>query len=300
MSPIRYAVPLAAAIGLTVAGCGIGASAPSASSDGKPSIIAAFYPLQFVSERVGGDLISVTNLSKPGAEPHDLELTPKEVGAVRRAALVVHLSGFQPALDAAVKGISTRADLDVHAVARLDLGDPDSHGVDPHFWLDPTRLASVAETVATRLGEIDPAHQETFAGNAAALTTELAALDEQFRTGLATCASRDLVTGHAAFGYLAQRYDLHQLPISGLSPDQEPNAAQMARIVGDIRAKGVTTVYAETLVPRKLTDTIAAQTGATVAVLDPIEGLPPDAQGATYLSLMRENLATLRSGQVCS
>jgi zinc transport system substrate-binding protein len=293
-------VPLVVAVALLLAGCGAGGTGSTGSSDGRLAVVAAFYPLQFVAEKVGGERVHVTNLSKPGAEPHDLELTPKEVGALRSAALVVHLTSFQPALDAAAREIPAAANLDVTSAARLDLDDAESHGVDPHFWLDPTRLAAVGEAVATRLGQIDPTHKDTFTANAAALTRDLTALDAEFTAGLATCASRDLVTGHAAFGYLAQRYDLHQLPISGLSPDQEPNATQMAHIVAEIRARGVKTVYAETLVSRKLTDTIATETGARVAVLDPIEGLAADAHDSDYFSLMRADLAVLRTGQGCS
>ena len=111
-----------------------------------------------------------------------------------------------------------------------------------------------------------------------------------------TCASRTLVTSHRAFGYLAARYDLTQVGITGLSPEEEPTPADLAHAVDVVRSLGVSTVYSETLVSSAIADTVAAETGAHVAVLDPVESRT----AGDYLAAMRVDLATLREGQRCT
>ncbi|HQD68141.1 MAG TPA: zinc ABC transporter substrate-binding protein, partial [Ornithinibacter sp.] len=172
--------------------------------------------------------------------------------------------------------------------------------VDLHFWLDPTRMAAVATTVGERFAKADPANAATYTANAAALASDLTTLDEEFAAGLKTCESKELVTGHAAFGYLATRYGLGQEGIAGISPDAEPDAAALRDLVSHVRESGVSTVYAETLVSPALAETIARETGAKVAVLDPLEGLTDASPGSDYLEVMRANLKTLREGQGCS
>ncbi len=282
------------------------AGAATSAGPARLEVTAAFYPLQYAVERVGGDHVQVTGLTRPGAEPHDLELTPREVVDMTTSKVIVYEKGFQPAVDDAVASIGGHAGFDVSTAARLSLPAPSEPGaqsslsVDPHFWLDPDRYAQVVKAIATRLGTADPANATAYAQNADALVAQLTDLDQAFRTGLAHCADTNLVTGHAAFGYLARRYGLTQLSVSGISPDVEPTAAQMSSIVSLIRSRHVSTVYAETLVSPALVDTIARETGASVEVLDPIEGITKESAGTDYLAVMRANLATLERGQRCT
>lgn len=292
-------------------GNGGGTLAPSESvPPGTLEIVASFYPLQFVTQLVGGDRVSVTNLTPVGAEPHDLELTGDDAAGLQDADLVVLLSGFTPALDDAVTRVAAGHSFDVADAARLDIegsaaDDPELDGesetsIDPHFWLDPTRLADVADAIAARLAAIDPAGAETFTQNAANLRTQLLDLDAEFEAGLENCVSQDIVTSHQAFGYLAQRYSLTQVGISGLSPDEEPSPADLARVTEFVRDNGVTTIYFETLVDPAIAETVAAETGAATKVLDPIEGVSGDSQGSDYFEIMRANLSNLRNGQGCA
>lgn len=280
-------------------------------AEGRLSVSAAFYPLAYAVERVGGDHVTISSLTKPGAEPHDVELTPKDVLTLRRADLVVYEKGFQPAVDEAVtqleagKGfdVSTSVDLSIEATDDGHDHAAEEHAegtVDPHFWLDPTRYASAVKAIADQLAAADSGNATAYKENAATFAAELTTLDNEFTEALKTCAQRDLVTGHAAFAYLADRYDLHQESIAGLSPDAEPDAAAMKELVEHIREHNVTTVYAETLVSKDLTETIAKEAGASVAVLDPIEGLSDASSGTNYLEVMRSNLATLTKGQGCT
>ncbi len=310
---------LTVASSLALAGCGSSSTSGSGASaaGGAVSVVASFYPLQYVAERVGGDAVSVINLTAPGAEPHDLELTPKDVARLSDADLVVFLSGFQPAVDEAAKNQAGAQAFDVASAARLDLegheegheaspgaspaeADHDHGAVDPHFWLDPMRLADVADSVATRLSTAAPNRAATFQANAKALRTDLESLDAEIKAGLANCTNTNLVTSHEAFGYLAQRYGLTQLGIAGLSPEAEPDAGTLAKVTDFVKANKVTTIYYETLVSPDVAQTVARSTGATTAVLDPLEGLSDSSAARDYLGVMRANLATLRAGQTCT
>lgn len=298
--------PTLSAVVLALTGCGSG---DDGASDGRLSVATSFYPLQHAAEQVGGEHVEVTNLTTPGAEPHDLELTPKQVLEASKADALVYLKDFQPSVDDAAKEAGDSA-FDVSPAARLDLepaehGDEEGHeghdhgSVDPHFWLDPTRYADVVEAIADRFAEADPDHAADFRANATAFTTQLGTLDRDLRSGTADCRSTDLVTGHAAFAYFADRYGFHQESVSGLSPESEPSPAALAKLITHIKDEKITTVYAETLVPQDVAKTLARDAGAKVAVLDPIEGLTDASAGDTYVEVMRSNLATVRAGQGC-
>ncbi|MFG1953827.1 metal ABC transporter substrate-binding protein [Micromonospora sp. NPDC048830] len=279
-------------------------------------VTAAFYPLQFVAERVGGDAVRVTNLTKPGAEPHDLELTPGQVGEVNRAELVVYLKGFQPAVDEAVEQAGGDRAFDVAGVQPLldvtagghehehegekEAGHAEeSGGKDPHLWLDPTRLATVADRLAERLAAVDPERAADYTARARTLRADLEKLDAEFAAGLKTCQRREIVVSHTAFGYLTTRYQLEQVGMTGLTPETEPSPQRLAEVARDAREHQATTIFFETLVSPKVAETIAEQVGARTAVLDPLEGLSAG-NGADYLSVMRTNLQALRTALGCS
>jgi zinc transport system substrate-binding protein len=290
--PARRAPALAAAL----LAASLTACAGDARGEGDDlRLVASFYPLQFVTQRVAGNAAVVTSLTKPGIEPHDVELTPRKLGSVADADLVVYLKGFQSAVDDAVRAEGRGAGFDVSGPARLTRVPRD-----PHFWLDPTRLADVADAVASRLGEVAPERAATFTANAAALRAELTALDADFHRGLRTCVQRALVTSHAAFGYLADRYGLEQVGITGLDPEAEPSPRALAEVADFVEAEGVSTIYYETLVSPDIAQTVADETGATTAVLDPIEGITESSAGRDYFDVMRADLATLRTGQECT
>lgn len=285
------------------------------SPDDRLSVVAAFYPLEYAVSQVGGDHVQVQGLTKPGAEPHDLELTPRQVSEVAKADVVLYEKGFQPAVDEAVKGQAAASGFDVSPAARLDLvaADDDHAGEgeeehaehaedapDPHFWLDPLRYADVGDALAAELGKRDAANAAAYTRNAEAFRASLTSLDAEFKTGLKSCKVKDLVTSHAAFGYLARSYGFHQESITGLTPETEPNPAALADIAAHVKESGTTTIYAETLVSQDVAKTLARETGARLAVLDPIEGITTQSAGKDYLSVMRANLTILRAGQECS
>jgi len=282
-------------------------------SPDKIAVVASFYPLQFATQQIGGDHVAVTNLTKPGAEPHDIELTPRDVASVSKAQLVVYERGLQGAVDQAVQSEAGGRSLDVAPAANLDLlfqpgiGTPTrtSGGnapgtTDPHFWLDPQRYSDVVTVIAQRLSSVDPAHAADYVNNAKAFQGKLAALSGDFSAGLANCWRKEIVTSHSAFGYLAQRFGMVQIAINGLAPEQEPGAAQLAAVSTYAKAHGVTTIYAETLASPAIAQAVARESGARLATLDPIEGLTRASHGKDYFEVMRSNLTALQAGQDCS
>jgi zinc transport system substrate-binding protein len=305
----RAALSAAAVLALGgAAACG----SDSGNGDGggeRLDVVAAFYPLQFITEQIGGDALRVTNLVRPGAEPHDLELNPRQVAQVADAELVVYLKGFQPALDEAVAQEAADRAFDVTTVAPLvdagshheDAGEqpPPGEAKDPHIWLDPSRLAGIADKLADRLAEVDRGHAADFRTRAGELRGKLNQLDTEYANGLKACQRREIVTSHAAFGYLADRYQLRQVAISGLSPEQEPSPQRLAEVAREAEAHGATTIFFETLVSPKISQALAREVGAKAAVLDPIEGLEPGSED-DYFSVMRSNLGALRTALGCS
>src|SRR5690606_11462234 len=292
-----------------LAACG----SPPGEQDGRLKVVAALYPLQFVAERVGGDRVAVTSLAPPGAEPHDLELKPSQLASLADADLLRYLPGFQPEVDAVVDLEGAGKALDAGAEVNLGAsgsdhgttdhgadqhGVDDHGGVDPHFWLDPTRLAVLAEGLAGRLSELDPDGATGYRERAADLRASLEALDREYAERLKTCARREIVASHAAFGHLAQRYHLEQIAISGRAPEGEPTPAQVAAVVTAARDHGATTIFFETLVSPDVAEAIAREVGAETAVLDPVEG-PPAAGEGDYFAVMRANLAALTTALGC-
>ena len=308
MSITRRRLSLLVVLPVLLSGCAGSAGA----DDGTVDVLASFYPLQFVAEQVGGDRVDVRSLTPPGAEPHDVELSPAQVARVDAADLVLYLSGFQAAVDDAIAQTSPAHVVDAatsttlmapaeehHEDESAEEHEEHEHGdADPHFWLDPSRLPAVVEDVTATLTEIDPDGADTFAANAAALTQRFEDLDAAYAAGLAQCESRTFVTSHEAFSYLADRYDLEQVGISGIDPEAEPSPARLAAVEKIVRDQDVSTIFFEALVSPKVAQTLADDLGITSAVLDPIEGLAdPDTD---YFSIAEANLDALRMALSCS
>jgi zinc transport system substrate-binding protein len=267
------------------------------SPGGNPArIIATFYPLEWLATQIGSDLVTVTNLTPPGVEPHDLELSPRDVARLSEADLIVTVHGFQPSVDTALSELGDA----LSQSQILDLsGEATRHG-DPHFWLDPQRLAGAAKNLGATVAAAAPRHREQIEARTAALVERLHSLDQEFDSGLTACAERAFVTTHTAFGYLADRYHLTQRSIVGVDPEAEPSPKSLATIAEFISAEHINTVYYEPRAPRELVDTIASETGATPRALDPLEGLTPTSKGRDYVEVMQSNLAALRAGLRCS
>ncbi len=279
----------------------------------------AFYPLQFVAERVAGQHGAVSSLTQAGAEPHDVELTPRQTASVTDADAVIYIKGFQPAVDEAVAQsgnehvldttgvvpLQTQAEEHAHEDADDSPGDvhaEDDHahgGLDPHVWLNPKNMVTITQAVVDQLSQIDPDHAADYRANGEALRGELTTLDSSYASGLATCDRREFITSHAAFGYLAEQYRLTQIGISGLTPDAEPSPARIAAVQKEATAHGVTTIFYETLVSPAVATSIAGDLKLRTDVLDPIEAITPESRGDNYIAVMQTNLAALEKANGC-
>lgn len=293
---------------LALAGAGCSGGPAAEGEAGRLGVVVGFYPLAFAAERVGGGTVDVHDLTPPGAEPHDVELTARDVERIRSADLVLYLGGgFQPALERALESSDVRAVDVLEEVEVREREHGDGHGheddedeyadgerpVDPHVWLDPLRYAAVVERIGRELGR---------ERQAAELAAELEALDAEYVRGLADCARREIVVPHDAFGYLATRYGLEQTPIrGGLLPEAEATSRQLERAVEHVREQEVTTVFVEPLRASDVGEAVAREAGVRTAVLDPVEGLSRTGRerGDDYFSVMRANLAALRGALGC-
>ncbi|MCJ1677422.1 metal ABC transporter substrate-binding protein [Streptomyces sp. APSN-46.1] len=321
---VRRLIPTAAlagavALGATALTACSGAGASGGNSDGKLDVTASFYPMLFLAEQIGKDHVKATTLTKPGVEPHDLEITPKQTAQLAEADVVLYLKTLQPAVDKAVaqSGVKNIVDagtltsLEAHGTSGHDHGHEgeaesegeeahgDDHGdgeagQDPHVWLDPVKYAEVAKGVGAALEKADPDHAADYKKNTDELVAQLNALNTEFETGLKNPATKTFITTHSAFGYLAERYGLDQEGISGLDPESEPSPARMKEIREIAKKENVSTVFFETLASDKTAKSLASDTGLKTDVLDPLEGITDKSQGADYFEVMRSNLKNLQ------
>ncbi|MQB00237.1 MAG: zinc ABC transporter substrate-binding protein, partial [Actinobacteria bacterium] len=235
-------------------------------------------------------------------------LSVQQVRSLSDSDLVVFLgAGFQPAIEDAVSALNEDRALDV--LEEIDLlprsGDHEHEGEaeheggeerDPHVWLDPSNMTTIAEAVAARLSEIDPAHAEAYESNAEDLAARLDVLDAELADGLSQCDSRDIVTSHAAFGYLAARYDLDQVSISGIDPEAEPSPGRLAEVARFVHEHDVSAIFFEELVSPAVAETIANETGARTAMLSPLESRP---SSGDYIDAMESNRDELTKALDC-
>lgn len=287
-----------------------GTAGAAGAKDGKLDVMASFYPMQFLAEQIGKDHVKVDTLTKPGVEPHDLEITPKQTAQLGEADVVLYLKTLQPAVDKAVAQSGVKNIVDAATLTKLEVHGTSGHddhdhaaeeghnhgeaGEDPHVWLDPVKYAEIAKGVGAALEKSDPGHAADYKKNTDDLVAELGTLDTEFKDGLKNTASKTFITTHSAFGYLAERYGLDQEGISGVDPESEPSPARMKDLQALAKQDNVTTVFFETLASDKTAKTLAEDTGLKTDVLDPMEGITDKSQGADYFEVMRANLKNLQ------
>ena len=316
----RRAVPAGLVALLTLGGCAAFSSesddgatpGSTGATDAAVTVLASFYPLEYLSQEIGGERVAVSSLTPPGVDPHNVELSPRTVSDMEGAELVVHIGGFQPAVDEAVSVTGARAFDAAEHTELLTTGetghDHDDHGheghdhsaepLDPHFWLDPERLAEVGDALAEELAVVDPDGAAGYRENAERVRAELAELDAELAAGLSQCARDTIVVAHEAYGYLTSAHGLRQEGLSGIDPEAEPSPARLAEIADVVSEHDVDTVFVESLLSPAVTEALAADLGLRTAVLDPLESQQdPDAD---YPAVMRANLAALRDALDCT
>lgn len=268
-------------------------------------VTASFYPLYYFASLIGGDKIQVINLTPAGAEPHDYEPTTQDILRIQNSKLLVLNGGVEAWAN------KVKQQLQDKSVTILETGDGlltrdvvDEDGqdsIDPHIWLSPTLAKAMTKRIFEQLVRIDPSDETYYQANLDSLNSKLNQLDQDYREGLKNCQRKDIITSHAAFGYLAQDYNLTQMPIAGLSPDAEPSIQEFTQIADFARKNQVKYIFFEALVSPKLAQTLAQNIGASTLVLDPIEGISDTeiAQGQSYFTKMQSNLQNLRLALAC-
>ncbi len=294
-------------------------------TESEQDVVTTIYPVQFLAQEIAGDYFTVTNIIPPGVEPHDYEPTPRDITRVLAAKLLVAVgAGLDTWVEDMVSqvqdhGAVTRVldgemtffvhnEEEMHEEDEEDLDrdhtqidEHDHEGMDPHFWLDPLMTISAAQVVLDGFIEADPLHQDAYRQNTQAIVGRLQSLHERYVSGLARCEKNVIIVSHDAFGYLARRYDLTVLPISGLSPEEEPSVRDLANLAHDAERYNIDTIFFETLVSPELAETLANEIGAKTAILNPLEGLSEEEviSGADYFSIMEANLAALQDALIC-
>jgi len=310
MNVRRRLIPAVAAGAALAALSACSTDSAAAGNTDKFDVVASFYPMAFLAEQIGGDHVSVTSLTEPGQEPHDLEISAKQTAALQESDAVLYLKNLQPSVDDAVSQSEVKTKIDAasltslekhgnevggHAAEHDDHDNEELNGLDPHIWLDPVRYSQVAQGVGKAFEKADPDHAADYRKNTAALVKKLGELNTSFKTGLANTDTKVFITTHAAFGYLAERYGLTEEAINGLDPESEPSANRVKDLEKMAKADGVTTVFYETLVSDKTAKTIASDAGLKTDVLDPIEGITKKSRGKDYFAVQEANLKALQS-----
>lgn len=278
---------------------------PPTSQSKKVQVVASFYPLYFFASQIGGDKADVANITPAGAEPHDYEPSTQDIAHIEKASILILNGGQLEAWGDKVKEDLNGKNVEVvtaaDGLANQDVQEEGELMKDPHVWLDPVLAKKEVQKIVKAFVKVDPANTVFYEANEKGLENKLDSLDQSFKTGLQDCQQKNIVTSHAAFGYIASRYGLKQVPISGLSPDQEPSPKQLADVAQFARANKVKYIFFETLISPKLSETIAKEVGAKTIVFNPLEGLTSDEQaaGKDYLSIQQDNLASLRVALEC-
>jgi zinc transport system substrate-binding protein len=261
--------------------------------------------------------VNVIQITPDGVEVHEYEPSPQDVATLLSADVLLVNGGGVDAWaedlipDAEAAGVTVVRMSDVvpfleRAAEEEDHGEKeDAHGheegVDPHAWLDLARAQEMARAIGEALIMRDSEHADKYTSNTNAFRAHLAELDQSFQTTLATCQSRTIFAAHDAFSYWGLRYNINVHAASGISPEAEPSVQDLANMIREAKELQVTTIFFESPASTALATTIANEIGAAVDVLNPLEGRTPEqiASGATYLTLMQENLNALAKALTC-
>lgn len=298
--------------GFLLAGCSVPAETGTGQDQGGIKVVATFYPVYEFAREVAGEEGQVEMLLEAGQDTHSFEPSPKDLAMIAEADVFIYatpymetwvpdvlesLAGSDVLVVEAGEAIDLHEDEEAHAEDEHGAEEDDhDHAVDPHIWLDPIHAQTMVQSIAEAMSEADPEHAARFQQNAEGYSAELAELDLDYQEALSGAANRTFVVQHAAFGYLARRYDLEEVSVSSFTQNQEVNPAKIAEIGHFMDEHGLSVIYYQDSASSQVAKTLAAETGAELETLYAIEGIPQaqQEQGANYLSLMRANLEALK------
>lgn len=302
-------------------GCG---SSPDSTSSSKFLVSTSLYPIAEIVQRVGGENVEVVNLTPPGTDAHDVELTAKQAQRLEQSDVVFFFGdNFQPSVEKAIEALGDvpRVDLfDSVELLSASLGSfgvethDDEHGHaedehDPHVWLDPANMIAMTKTVASTLSQLQPENAREISTNSTEYIAELTELGNLLDTEIglvpgkmwSRCDDVNFYTAHQGFRYLAERAGLNLVPIAGINPDEQVSAQYLESLSDGLKGKDVTIFY-ESLISSSAAQALATSLKVKTDVLNPVEGLTQkevDA-GVTYISAQRDNIQKIAKGLRCS
>lgn len=273
-----------------------------AEQNGKKLIYTTFYPVYDLTKRIVGDKMNVKMLIKSNEEPHSFELKSSDMAALNKADLIVYnganMEGFIKDVEAAVKNKEKFLNLSQGLTlleAASDLASANHDAVNPHTWLSVKNAMEQLDTICRKLSVIDPANKDYYEQNLQKSLKEFKALDDEFTKVLSGIKKKDkcFIVSHAAFNYLAHDYGLKQIAVTGISPEDEPTAAQLKKIADFVKEHGIKTILFEGKTTPKVAETLAKNTGTKTGTIYTLENLTEEEAKLGYIELMRRNLREL-------
>jgi zinc transport system substrate-binding protein len=293
---------------LAVTACRGNDSRVPVESPEKLRVVTTIYPVTYFTQRVGGDRVLVTSLVPSGVEAHDFEPKPSDLRAIQEAKVVVYT---HPAFEAWMADALKSAGPKLAVVQAAELhakdnggGDGHSHsGIDPHVWLNPTDAVEMVDRIMEGLIQADTAGEAIYKENAATLVQQLDELKAAIASGLESCRLKAVVVSHEAYGHLLEGYGIEQIGLAGLEAElAETGPRRLTEISSRMKAEGIRHILVEPILSQKLAEQIAAETGAALLPLHPMESLTSTEimAGDDYFKIMDRNLKTLKTALSCT
>ncbi|PTY40828.1 metal ABC transporter substrate-binding protein [Brachyspira hampsonii] len=270
-----------------LAGCS-NSSKDNEVSSNKLKVYASIYPIYDFAKKICGDKADVYNMTSTGSEPHDFEITSKDMADLTKADLFIYNGG----------GMEHWVDTVKDSIKELKYAETSSNigneGLDPHFWLSPIKAKKQMENIKNALADIDSVNADYYNSNYNFYADKLDELDNHFKEVLSNIKNTNLVVTHPAFGHFCKEYSLNQVAIA--RDEADPKA--MSETIDFIKNNDVKAIFYEEFSSSKLVDSIAKETGVKVLTLNPIESLSEEyiKSGKDYFSVMEENLISLTNG----
>lgn len=283
---------------------------PIDSDPQKIKVITTLFPLYDFAKNIGQDKIEVYLLLPPGVEAHAFEPKPSDLAKINEADIFIYTGKFmEPWVEDILKSIANQdlIIIDASQSAQMITGVFNDKNepiglIDPHIWLDFDNDKMIVETITKALSARDPNNSDYYKQQAIDYQNKLIALDAEYRISLANCLSREIIYGgHYAFGYLANCYQLKYLAAQGVSPDSEPTAQDLIRLVEQIKKNDIKYIFYEELTTAKIAETLTEETETKMLLLNAAHNITKTdfENGISFFDIMAENLANLKIGLQC-
>ncbi|MDF1876388.1 zinc ABC transporter substrate-binding protein [Sulfurimonas sp. SAG-AH-194-L11] len=303
-------------------------SGDSKEQSNKPLVSVSTFSLYDITKHIAGESVQIINILPFGVDPHSFELTPKIMANIEKSSLVFYSgAGLEPWIEKISFSVEPINMSKYVHLRKLAEGEHHSHGhddedehqdedehehehhdedcshseLDPHYWLDFENMQKMVYVVSDELIKILPQNKSMYEKNRDTYIKMLIDLDTKYKSQLHSCEMRSVILNHNFLGYVADKYDFHVNSLNGLSPEAEPSASDIKRILQEIKESGVHTLFYESFINAKVIESISRDTHVKIEVLQPLGNITADEAkaNATYNSLMLQNLEKLKKAMIC-